>query len=168
MRRFKSLRTAGMRQRNSFISGLMIAIAVLPLMNILQLHRAEAQGIYYWGQTYGTRSILLGGTVIGSVSDVSATYYNPGALGLIKNPEIILTAKINEYNRNELSLDGYEEATMASNKVSASPRFFAGSLGLDSADIHKIFFSIKEFMINFDLIKWFNCNERFIGYCSGK
>ena len=42
----------------------------------------NAQETYYWNITYGTRSTLLGGAVIGSVSDLSATYYNPGAVAL--------------------------------------------------------------------------------------
>jgi hypothetical protein len=39
---------------------------------------AAAQDAQYWTYQYGTRANLLGGAVVGSVVDVSATYYNPG------------------------------------------------------------------------------------------
>ena len=48
---------------------------------------AYGQGSYYWNQNYGTISNLLGGLVIGSVRNVSATYYNPGYLGLAEPDE---------------------------------------------------------------------------------
>jgi len=38
---------------------------------------STAQENNYWSIQYGTRSTLLGGAVIGSVSDLSATFYNP-------------------------------------------------------------------------------------------
>ncbi len=47
----------------------------------------------YWNLQYGTRSTLLGGTVIGSVSDLSATYYNPGAIALFPDTKFIISAQ---------------------------------------------------------------------------
>jgi len=43
---------------------------------------ARAQDSQYWTNHYGTRGELLGGTAMGSITDLSATYYNPGALSL--------------------------------------------------------------------------------------
>jgi len=42
---------------------------------ILFLISVSAQGAHYWIETIGTRSILLGGAVIGSVDDLGATFY---------------------------------------------------------------------------------------------
>lgn len=56
-----------------------------------------AQDSNYWSQQYGTRSELLGGTVVGSIVDLSATYYNPGALGIIDDPEVLLSAQAFQY-----------------------------------------------------------------------
>ncbi|MCZ6765682.1 MAG: hypothetical protein O7D32_01990 [bacterium] len=58
---------------------------------------AFAQDSNYWSQQYGTRSELLGGTVVGSIVDLSATYYNPGALGIIDDPEVLLSAQAFQY-----------------------------------------------------------------------
>jgi len=48
-----------------------------------------AQENNYWNIQYGTRSTLLGGAVIGSVSDLSATFYNPGAIALFTDDKFI-------------------------------------------------------------------------------
>ncbi len=53
-----------------------------------------SQDSHYWNIQYGTRSTLLGGAVIGSVSDLSATYYNPGAVALFKDAGFILSARV--------------------------------------------------------------------------
>jgi len=53
----------------------------------------RAQDVQYWDNTYGTRSTLLSGAVIGSATDLSATFYNPGALALFQEPAFILGAR---------------------------------------------------------------------------
>ena len=58
---------------------------------------ASAQDTHYWSQKYGSRSLLLGGVVIGSVVDLSGTYYNPGGVALLDAP-LILTAKAFEHS----------------------------------------------------------------------
>ena len=55
-----------------------------------------AQDAHYWTLQYGPRSSLLGGAVIGSVEDISATYYNPGALGLARELAFAITANVFE------------------------------------------------------------------------
>src|SRR5678815_6132088 len=51
---------------------------------------AHAQDTNYWTLQYGTRGELLGGTVVGSAVDLSATFYNPGSLALVKDPKTCL------------------------------------------------------------------------------
>ena len=53
---------------------------------------------HYWTQQYGTKSMLLSGSVIGGVEDLGAVYYNPGLLAVIKNPAFLLSASVYEYN----------------------------------------------------------------------
>ena len=57
----------------------------------------KSQDTQYWTQTYGTSSTLLGGIVIGSVSDLGATFYNPGNLALTDDPNFLFTARVFEY-----------------------------------------------------------------------
>jgi len=44
----------------------------------------------------------LGGTVIGSVSDLSATYYNPGAIALFPDTKFIISAQAYQYDIYEI------------------------------------------------------------------
>ena len=114
--------------------------------------RCYSQGVYYWSQNYGTRSNLLGGMVIGSVNDVTATYYNPGYLGLVEDPEIIIGSRIYELNNYKISFDEFEDESLSSRKFSASPSFFAGSFKLDSTRTFKFFYSflVRQFSdVNF-------------------
>ena len=51
----------------------------------------NAQDSQYWSKQFGTYGSLLGGTVIGAVSDLSATFYNPGAMAFSKDSTLLLT-----------------------------------------------------------------------------
>jgi hypothetical protein len=62
-----------------------------------------AQDAHYWNIQYGTRSTLLGGAVIGSVSDLSATFYNPGAVALFPDRSFVLSARV--YQIENLSIE---------------------------------------------------------------
>ena len=59
----------------------------------------KAQDANYWTHQYGTRATLLGGVVVGSALDLSGTYYNPGVLGLIEDPDSFIAAKVFQYPR---------------------------------------------------------------------
>ncbi len=74
-----------MRIRNLLLAALFLTPASL-----------FAQDSHYWTFQYGPRSSLLGGAVIGSVDDVSATYYNPGALSLVSSLAFAVSANVFE------------------------------------------------------------------------
>ncbi len=63
-----------------------------------------AQDTHFWNLQYGTRSTLLGGTVIGSISDLAATYYNPAAPALFPKPENLLSGVLFSVGRSEITL----------------------------------------------------------------
>jgi hypothetical protein len=89
---------------------------------------AEAQGqdSHYWATQYGNRSRLLAGAVIGSVDDVSAVFYNPGALALIETAELLLSGNVFEYTSvNYTGLVGGEEE-FDSNRFKSLPSMVAG------------------------------------------
>lgn len=86
---------------------------------------ALGQDAHYWNNQYGTKAELLGGLVVGSRSDLSATFYNPAWVGLGTDPSLLLTTRAFEQSR--LTLDnatGGEDAEYA--RVRPSPGFFAG------------------------------------------
>ena len=50
---------------------------------------ATAQDAHYWTYGYGPIGQLTEGVLVGGVSDLSAVYYNPGALALIDEPRFV-------------------------------------------------------------------------------
>jgi hypothetical protein len=97
----------------------LLSIAVAP---------AAAQDTNYWNIQYGTHATLLGGAVIGSVSDLSATYYNPGAVALFDDPRFILSAKVYEQNSLTVENGAGPGADLTSSSISPSPSFVAAAL----------------------------------------
>lgn len=88
----------------------------------------NAQETYYWNIQYGTRSTLLGGAVIGSVSDLSATYYNPGAIALFEDIQFILSARIYQFENYTLKGGAGEGIDLDFSNVTPSPSFIAFDL----------------------------------------
>jgi hypothetical protein len=103
---------------------------------------AAAQDTNYWNIQYGTRATLLGGAVIGSVSDLSATYYNPGAVALFEDPRFILTAKIYEQNSLTVENAAGPGADLTSSSISPSPSFVAAALRFRWLQGNKVAISI--------------------------
>ena len=54
---------------------------------------ALAQDSQYWNIQYGPVGQLLGGQVVGSTRDLSATYYNPGGLALGEKTDFLLSVQ---------------------------------------------------------------------------
>lgn len=50
---------------------------------------AAAQDAHYWTYGYGPVGQLTEGVLVGGVNDLSAVYYNPGALALIEEPRFV-------------------------------------------------------------------------------
>ena len=89
---------------------------------------SQAQDANYWTHQYGTRATLLGGAVIGSVLDLSGTFYNPGGLALIEKPDILLAAKVFQYPH--YLLRGIDRSTQypTFSRLTQAPSLLAGSL----------------------------------------
>jgi hypothetical protein len=58
---------------------------------------ASAQDTNYWTDQFGNTELLLSGAVVASVADTSAVYYNPGALALNKERQVLLSANVVDY-----------------------------------------------------------------------
>lgn len=92
----------------------------------------RAQDAHYWNTHFGERSILLGGAVIGSVTDLSAAYYNPGAIGITTKPRLGLGSQILEITK--LNLDNKREDGHDLSQFSLIPRpgLVAGQVPFDT------------------------------------
>ena len=95
-------------------------------VSLLLAHSVFAQDTHYWNLQYGTRSTLLGGAVIGSVSDMAATYYNPAALALFPAPEILLSGKVYQYSSLSMENGAGPGEDLTSSTIEAAHTLFAG------------------------------------------
>jgi len=100
-----------------------------------------AQDAHYWNLQYGNRARLLGGAVIGSVLDVSAVYYNPGALSLTESKGLLLAGNV-----FELRTLTWEDALgpgrdLGDTKFGGVPSLFAGEFRLGFLGDHRLAYS---------------------------
>jgi hypothetical protein len=93
--------------------------------------KLTAQDTQYWTQTYGTSSTLLGGIVIGSVSDLGATYYNPGNLALTDDPNFLFTARVFEFTSVTLDPKSPKINDVTETSFKPSPSFAVVNITAD-------------------------------------
>ena len=72
-----------------------ISIAVAFIFLYLNIY---AQSSHYWSESFGTRSMLLNGIVVGSVEDLGAVYYNPARLSQFESPAFVISGKVYQIN----------------------------------------------------------------------
>jgi len=112
----------------------------------------KAQDAHYWTHQYGTRATLLGGAVVGSVLDLSGTYYNPGVLSLIEDPDTFIAAKVFQYPRITLEDFGKKDNNLNTSTVGPAPTLVAGRLKFKGLGKHWLGYSLLTRQeVNFDL-----------------
>ncbi len=89
-----------------------------------------SQEYHYWSNQFGSRSALMSGAVVGGVRDTSAGFYNPGALGFIKNSTFSVSA--NGYQLESVSIQngggtGENPSSLATNII---PLLLSGTFEL--------------------------------------
>ncbi len=109
---------------------------------------AKAQDANYWTHQYGSRSTLLGGAVIGSVLDLSATYYNPGALSLIDEPDVLLAAKVFEYPNYTIKSHLFNDIKLNSSTIGPAPSMVTANFDFSWLGLHRLALS---FLTRYDL-----------------
>jgi hypothetical protein len=73
---------------------------------------------------------------------MAATYYNPAALALFPNPEILLSGKVYQVNTLTLKGGADEGEDLSTSQIDAAPTLFAGSFKFDWLKEHKLAYSI--------------------------
>ncbi len=103
------------------LAGLAVPLALAP--------RATAQDTHYWAIQYGPVGQLVGGQVIGGVPDLSATFYNPGALVLRNESSYLLSTESVQWEGVTTEAQpGLEVLDTSSSRFGAAPSLLAGVL----------------------------------------
>jgi hypothetical protein len=111
------------------------------LLSLALASGLKAQDSHYWTNQYGTRATLLGGAVIGSVLDLSGTYYNPGGLSLIEDPETLMATKVFQYPVVTLVGGDLEFVPLHSRDPGPAPSLVAGTIRIRGARNHRFGYS---------------------------
>lgn len=88
----------------------------------------RAQDTNWWTLQYGTRAQLLGGAVVGSLTDLSATFYNPGGLAISKDASVLLSAQAFQNQVLTLEDAGLADEDISTSRFSTAPTLFTGTL----------------------------------------
>jgi hypothetical protein len=110
------------------ICRLVLTVAAGAALGLTVPRTARSQDTHYWTHQYGDRAQLLGGAVVGSAVDLSAVYYNPGALSLLESPDLIVATKVFEWTRLTARGDGDLQLDLGDNRLGMAPGFVAGLL----------------------------------------
>jgi hypothetical protein len=114
---------------------------------------ASAQDNHYWTSQFGNRARLLGGAVVGSATDVSAIYYNPGALALVPKPELLLSGTVFQYETVGIANALGPGEDLTDGRFALVPSLFAGELQLDALGENRVGYAFltrqdAEFRVN--------------------
>ena len=102
-----------------------LKLSLLTAIFLLGSTQLFAQDTQYWAKQYGTYGELLGGTVVGGVSDLSATYYNPGSMAFTTDSALILTTySLQAYSITMNDAFG-TDSKLSYSSIKASPGIFA-------------------------------------------
>ena len=104
--------------------------------------RVQGQDSHYWTQQYGTKSMLLSGSVIGGVEDLGAVYYNPARLATIENPACLRSANVYEYSTISVA-DAFGNAKNSSKStLKGVPTLAAGTFKIKKWPKHHFAYAI--------------------------
>ena len=101
----------------------------------------HAQDAHYWTVKYGPRASLLGGAVIGSVNDVSASFYNPGGLALADSLGFAIS--LNAFERTSTTAEdavGGDDVSIS--RTGVAPSMLGGAIKGPESGTHVIAYSI--------------------------
>ena len=111
------------------------------LLLVLWPRPGSAQDSHYWSEQYGTRAALLGGAMIGSVRDLSSTYYNPGATALNLEARFLLSARAYRNAKTTLVDGAGEGVDLTNSSQRPLPTFLATPIEFDWLGKHRIVYS---------------------------
>lgn len=117
-----------MRIPARILSGLLPSAMLAVICVVVTPTASRAQAAHYSTQQYGPRASLLSGAVIGSNTDISGTYYNPGALALAKELPFAISTDVFESETITLEDGAGSGVDLGTNRSGVRPSLLAGSI----------------------------------------
>lgn len=125
-----------MRVRSFFAAGAFFFTGVVGLPR-----GSAAQDAQYWTNQYGNEARLLSGSVIGSVFDLSAVFYNPGRLSLVTDPRLVLAGNVFRFSQITVENAFGSDVDLRNTRVGGVPSLFAGELRFKFLGSHRLAYS---------------------------
>lgn len=112
---------------------------------------AAAQDAHYWTYGYGPIGQLTEGTLVGGVSDMSAVFYNPGALALLDKPRFVVgltSVELANIDVPDVAGEGLDADQLVFDVV---PSMVAGRVGSQDGSNHFAFAFLSRHDSDWDL-----------------
>ncbi|RLD24138.1 MAG: hypothetical protein DRI71_03460 [Bacteroidetes bacterium] len=97
----------------------------------------QAQTAHYWTESYGTRSMLLNGVVVGSVEDLGAVYYNPARLSQFESPAFVISGQVYELNNTTIKNGLGDGLDLRKSNFGGGPSLVSGTFKLGFLEGHQ-------------------------------
>ena len=126
----------------NFITGVFCDIRLLIMQAYTRLIFLLFLPVFIFGQghynqeNFGNRSLLLGGNVTGSVTDLGLTYYNPARLALIEDPVFTINAKAYQFSNVTLKNPFGRENKLSDSRFEGVPSLVSGTFKIEKWPRH--------------------------------
>ena len=111
----------------------------------------RAQDAHYWTYGYGPIGQLTEGTLVGGVEDLSAVFYNPGAVALIDKPRFVIGLTSVELANIEVPGAAGERLDVDQLVFDVVPSMIAGQVGAHEGRDHFAFAFLSRHDSDWDL-----------------
>ncbi len=121
---------------------LIFVIYLQLIITLSNYSNASAQDSHYWTNQYGTEASLLGGLVVGSLHDLSSTFYNPGTLALTTDQVLTISSDAFQITRIEVDSRSPNLPNLESSISGSIPSIVAFRLPIKELGRHQLAFSV--------------------------
>ncbi len=110
-----------------------IYISVVFIFLSLQIY---GQSGHYWTESFGTRSMLLNGAVIGSVEDLGAVFYNPARISQFESPAFVISGQVYQLNKTTIKNGLGDGLDLKKSDFGGGPSLVSGTFKLGFLEGH--------------------------------
>ena len=117
-------------------------LSVHLLTTLVNNTNTVGQDSHYWTNQYGTEASLLGGLVVGSMHDLSSTFYNPGTLALTTDQVLTISSDAFQITRIDVNSKSPDLPDLESSTSGSVPGIIAFRLPIEALGKHQLAFSV--------------------------